>query len=98
MVDTNGDGTISAEEVASLLPFREGENVTHKARMLIRDFDTDNDGTISWEEFYDMLSHGNTPNTLEFYDSRLSSSSSDSLPSNEFQMESLPEGKKLGAA
>mmetsp|Transcript_39199 Transcript_39199/g.92893 ORF Transcript_39199/g.92893 Transcript_39199/m.92893 type:complete len:628 (-) Transcript_39199:95-1978(-) len=76
-LDSDADGAIGLGEIMAALPesYCAEDERAELARSMIREFDNDCDGSISWEEFLDMLSHGDTPEMLEFYDKRLSGSS-----------------------
>merc|ERR1711879_1051907 len=51
VLDENGDGSISAKELAKVLDLNEDEKAANKIAELIREVDSDGDGAISFDEF-----------------------------------------------
>lgn len=91
-LDLNGDGVLSVEEVVALLPdnYVDPHEAIEVARSMVRDSDKNFDGVISWEEFFALVSNGNSPNSLDVYDSRLSTSYS--LSGSLWDLQSLGSG------
>lgn len=84
-LDLDGDGTISLDELIVLLkdsrvvksgPNAEAERMA-EAKLMLREADTNGDGRISREEFYFLLRQSHSPDSLSFYDDRLSMDSRD---------------------
>jgi len=54
ILDEDGNGTIEAEELASVLHMK-GDRDEEKIAQLIKEVDADGDGVISWSEFYNAM-------------------------------------------
>jgi Ca2+-binding EF-hand superfamily protein len=61
LVDTDGDGLISADEMRSVMTALGEEMTAERAETVVQRIDTDGDGRISLEEFATFMDGGGTP-------------------------------------
>jgi Ca2+-binding EF-hand superfamily protein len=58
LVDTDGDGLLSAEEMQSVMKALGEEVTAERADTIVKTIDTDGDGRISLEEFATFMEGG----------------------------------------
>jgi Ca2+-binding EF-hand superfamily protein len=58
IVDADGDGQITAEELQRLMEVRGTEVTLEQATAFVARYDSDGDGRISLEEFAELLEQG----------------------------------------
>ena len=59
--DTDGDGTISSDELATILRSFGDEITEEQVKKVIETFDIDGNGTIEFQEFVIMMAHKAKP-------------------------------------